>query len=349
MTAIDAGNLSPRAPDRARLSRAVLVFVILALMLACTGVMALAIGITQIPTRDIPAILFTAEGGERIHRIVLWELRLPRFILGAIGGACLAVAGALLQDALRNPLAEPGLLGVSSGASLVVACIVIFGITIPAGTLPLFALCGGLIAGLAILFATRAVRDPVRMILMGAALAAFFSGLITVVVVMGAPQQLQTLYAWLSGSLIGRDWDHVNLLWPWALVMLPCGLLLARPLNLLRLGDEMAEGLGLPVFRAQALIILAAIGLVAPVVATMGPVGFVALIAPHMARAILRTGNALAVLPVSAILGAVLLTLADLGAREILRPAELPVGLVVTGLGAPVALYFLRKLGGAKR
>ncbi|MEM8590965.1 MAG: iron ABC transporter permease [Pseudomonadota bacterium] len=341
MTAVDAPM---RSPDRARATRALVLATVLIVLLIGTGMAALTIGITQIPARDVPMILFT-EGGERIHRIVVWQVRMPRFLVGALGGASLAVAGALLQDALRNPLAEPGLLGVSSGASLVVATIVIFGIPIAAGTLPLYAFAGGMSAGIFILFATRIVRDPVRMILMGAALAAFFSALITVIVILGRPDQVRALYAWLSGSLIGRDWDHFALLWPWSLVTIPAAMFLARPLNLLRLGDEMAEGLGLPVFRTQALIFFMAILLVAPVVSVAGPVGFVALIAPHMVRGALGTGNAVVVLPISALMGAVLLTMADFAAREVLRPAELPVGLIVTSIGAPVALYFLRKLG----
>jgi iron complex transport system permease protein len=327
-----------------RTGRAVPLALLLLALLAATGAASLAIGITAIPARDLPAILF-GEGGERVHRIVAWDLRLPRFLLGALVGAMLALAGALLQDALRNPLAEPSLLGVSSGASLVVATVVIFGIAVPPGSLPVFALAGGLVAGLLILGATRIVRDPVRTILIGAALAAFFSAGITVVVVLGSPDQVRSLYAWLTGSLIGRSWDDLARVLPWAVVAVPVALLLARPLNLLRLGEEMAEGLGLPVARTQALIFLTAILLTAPVVAAAGPIGFVALIAPHMARGALGTGNAAAVLPVSALLGAVLLSSADLAAREVLRPAELPVGLVATAFGAPVALFLLRRLG----
>lgn len=328
----------PHGPAR----RAALLLPLLLGGLATTGALALALGVTPVPTADLPAILW-GEGGSRVHRIVVWELRLPRVLTGAVAGAALALSGALLQDALRNDLAEPGLLGVASGASLVVAAVVILGLPVPPGALPVLALLGGLATGVVILGATRLTRDPVRMILVGAALAALFSALITIIVVLGSPEEVRALYAWLVGSLIGRGWDDLAALVPWAAAAVPLALLLARPLNLLRLGDEVAQGLGLPVFGARALILLVAVALVAPVVARCGPIGFVALIAPHLARGLLGTGDARLVLPVAALLGAWLLVAADLAAREILRPAELPVGLVVTALGAPVAIWLLRR------
>lgn len=313
------------------------------LAFAITGVLALMIGITQIPPSEVLRIVFT-DGGERVPRIVIWSVRLPRFLLGALAGAALAVSGAMLQDALKNELAEPGLLGVSSGASLVVAFVVIFNIAIPLGMLPILALCGGLGAGLIILLATRLTRDPVRMILIGSALGALFSALITVIVVLGEPNEIRSLYSWLVGSLIGRDWQDVRLALPWVAIALPVSLLFARPLNLLQLGDDMAESLGLRVFRTRALILMVAIVLNAAIVAVCGPIGFVALIAPHMVRGLLQTSDARQVLPISALLGALLLTGSDLLAREIFSPAELPVGLVTVVVGSPIALFLLRRL-----
>lgn len=327
----------------ARLGQVVLVGLLLFLVLCGMGVLALMIGITAIAPGEVLTILFT-EGGEPVSRIVIWEVRLPRFLLGALAGVALAVSGAMLQDALKNELAEPGLLGVSTGASLVVAVVVIFSVPIPFGTRPLFALAGGLVAGLVILFATRLTRDPVRMILIGAALGALFGALITVVVVLGEPDELRVLYAFLVGSLIGRDWQDVQLVLPWITVVLPIALLSGRPLNLLQLGDDMAEGLGLPVFRTRLFIFLVAIALNAAIVAVCGPIGFVALVAPHMVRGLLKTTDARQVLPISALLGAVLLTISDLLAREIFSPAELPVGLVTVVFGSPIALFLLRRL-----
>lgn len=327
----------------ARLGRAGLVGLLLLGALFGVAVLALMTGITPIPAEEVLQIVFT-DGGERVPRIVVWEVRLPRFLLGALAGAALAVAGAMLQDALKNELAEPGLLGVASGASLVVAVVVIFNVTLPFGMLPVLALTGGLLAGGVILLATRLTRDPVKMILIGAALAALFSAMITAVVVLGEPDEIRVLYSYLVGSLIGRDWEDVRLALPWIAVALPIALLFGRPLNLLQLGDDMAEGLGLPVFRTRALIFLIAIVLEAAVVAVCGPVGFIALVAPHMVRVLLATTDARQVLPISALVGALLLTAADLLAREIFSPAELPVGLLTIALGSPLALMLLRRL-----
>lgn len=327
----------------ARLSRVGLVVLALLAALAGIGVLGLMVGITQIPAEDVLQILFTSEG-ERVPRIVVWEVRLPRFLLGVLAGAALAVAGAMLQDALKNELAEPNLLGVSTGASLVVAVVVVFNIAVPFGILPVLALIGGLGVGAVILAATRLTRDPVQMILIGAALGALFGALITAVVVLGSPDEIRVLYSFLVGSLIGGDWQDVQMVLPWVAVALPVALLMGRPLNLLQLGDDVAEGLGLPVFRTRTLIFGVAIALQAAVVAVCGPVGFIALIAPHMVRGLLGTTDARQVLPVSAVVGALLLTSADLLAREILSLAELPVGLMTVGLGSPIALVLLRRL-----
>lgn len=338
----DLSNVA--SPKRsARLSLVTLVGLALLAALFGVGVLALMLGVTPIPPAEVLAIVFTGEG-ERVPSLVIWTLRLPRFVLGLMAGAAMAVSGAMLQDALKNELAEPGLLGVATGASLVVAVVVIFDVAVPFGTLPLLALAGGLLAGGTILFATRLTRDPVRMILIGAALSALFGAAITVVVVLAEPDDLRVLYSFLVGSLIGRDWQDVWLVLPWIAIALPIALLFGRPLNLLQLGDDMAEGLGLPVFRTRLVIFVIAIALEGAIVAVCGPIGFIALVAPHMVRGMLRTTDARQVLPVSALLGAVLLTASDLLAREIFSPAELPVGLITVALGSPVALLLLRRL-----
>jgi iron complex transport system permease protein len=338
-----SSNLSATARRPAHVSRVGMVGLLLIAALCGVGILALMVGITSIPAEQVLKIVFSADG-ERVPRIIVWDVRLPRFLLGALAGAAMAVAGAMLQDSLKNELAEPGLLGVASGASLVVAVVVIFDVVLPFGSLPILALIGGLGAGLIILFATHLTRDPVRMILIGATLGALFSALITIVVVLGEPDEIRVLYNYLLGSLIGRNWEDVRLALPWIAIALPLAFMFGRPLNLLQLGDDIAEGLGLPVFRTRAIILVIAIALTASVVATCGPVGFIALLAPHMVRGLLHTTDARQVLPLSAMLGAALLTVSDLLAREIFSPAELPVGLITTMLGSPIALILLRRL-----
>jgi iron complex transport system permease protein len=326
----------------ASLGRVALLALALAVALGAILLLAQMLGVTRIAPGEVLRILFTGEG-EKVPTLVIWTLRLPRALLGALLGAAMALTGVMLQDALKNELADPGLLGVSTGASLVVAAIVIFNIAIPFGTLPLFALAGGLMAGLIILFSTRLTRDPVRTILVGAALSALMGALITAIVVLASPDELQALYSFLVGSLTGRSTDDLLMVLPWLALGIPLSLLCGRVLNLLQLGDDMAEGLGMSVMRVRFLIFLVAIAMTAAMVAVAGPIGFVALVAPHMTRFLLRTSDARQVLPIAALLGALLLTASDLLAREIFSPAELPVGLVTIVVGSPLALLLLRR------
>jgi iron complex transport system permease protein len=313
----------------------------LALTLVLVTALSLMRGVMPLPLADI-VVALTDSGGATLAHILVWDVRLPRAGLAALAGASLAAAGVLLQGTLRNDLADPGLLGVAAGASLAVALGVLFNLVAPAA-LPGLTLAGGLAVGLVILGATRLSRDPVRMILIGAALAALFSALIVAVIVLGNAFQIRTVFAFLVGSLIGREGADFLRLLPWAAVLLPASLLFARALDVLRLGEEMAAGLGVNVFRQRLLLMLVAIGLTAPVVATCGPIGFIALVAPHIARAILRGTDATRVLPRVMLIGAALLASADLLARQVFTPAELPVGLVVTALGAPATILLLRR------
>jgi iron complex transport system permease protein len=336
-------STAPTLHRSARLSFVLLVALVLAAALCVIFVLALMLGVTAIPADQVLRILFTGEG-ERVPTLVIQTLRLPRALLGMLIGAAMALSGVLLQDALKNELADPGLLGVSTGASLVVAAIVVLDIAVPFGTLPLFAMGGGLIAGMVILFATRLTRDPVRTILIGAAISALLSALITTLIVLAEPNEIRLLYSYLVGSMTGRNMDDLRMALPWLLIGIPASLFFGRVLNVLQLGDDMAEGLGLPVFRTRFIIFLLCIAMQAAVVAVAGPISFVALVAPHMTRFLLRTTDARQVLPVAALLGAVLLSGADLLAREIFSPAELPVGLVTIVIGSPVALVLLRRL-----
>ncbi|MBX3013038.1 MAG: iron ABC transporter permease [Caldilineaceae bacterium] len=329
-------------PPMASWGRVIALGALLLAVLVVLVVLSLMLGVTKIPAEQVFHILWTGEG-ERVPQLVITTLRLPRALLGILLGAAMALTGVTLQDSLRNVLADPGLLGVSMGASLVVAIIVVFHLPIPFGLLPVFALLGGLACGLLILLTTRLTRDPVRTILVGAALSALVAALITTVVVLARPNELQVLYSFLVGSLIGRNQDDLWMVLPWLGIGIPLSLCFGRLLNVLQLGDDMAEGLGLPVLRVRFGLFLVSIGMTAAIVAVAGPIGFVALIAPHMTRYLLRTSDSRQVLWIAALLGATLLLAADLLAREIFSPAELPVGLVLTVVGSPLALFLLRR------
>jgi iron complex transport system permease protein len=325
------------------------VFLALCLVAGLAGLMLVGLMLGT-PQLQIPDLLTIAGGGgDRLGRIVVIELRLPRVLLGALAGAMLALAGTLLQDSMRNALAGPELLGVSNGASLVIAAVTIFHLPLPWELYPIAALAGGMIAGTVVVLAMSRMGDPVRLILVGVSVGALLYAAIIAIVSLGEQNDVGLLFLYLMGSLSNRTWDYVNLVWPWAVVCIPLALMMARPLNVLQLGDDVAEGLGLRVGRWRLLIVVLSASLVAVVVAVAGPIAFVALTAPHMARRALRTPDARQVLPVAMLIGSMLLVGADLLAKNLFDPIELPVGIWTTVIGGPLLLLLLRRqLGGAR-
>ena len=330
-----------------RLGFALTLGVLLVLVLGGLILVGLMLGTPQLKVADLVTIW--DGGGTKLARIVVTQLRLPRVVLGALAGAMLALSGALLQDSMRNALAGPELLGVSSGASVVMAAVTVFHLPLPWNLYPFAALAGGMIAGSVVLFSMRKLGDPVRLILMGVSVAALLYAAIISIISLGDQNDVGLLYLYLLGSLANRTWDYVNLVWPWAVVCIPLALIMARPLNLLQLGDDIAEGLGLRVVRWRLLIVMLSAAMVAVVVAVSGPISYVALAAPHMARRMLRTPDARQVLPIAMLIGAALLVGADLVAKNLFDPLELPVGVWTTVIGGPLLLILLRRqLGGAK-
>ncbi len=308
---------------------------------AALALLALLLGRPQLTPPDLLTVL--TGGGTRLTRVVVFELRLPRLAIDLCAGAMLALAGALLQDALRNPLASPELLGVSAGASLVIAAITIFHLPVLFVFYAPLALLGGLASGSVVLLLARRLGESGRLVLLGVALVALLHALLISIIALGTQTDIGLLYLFLLGSTANRTWAQTNQLLPWALVGIPLALALARPLNLLQLGDEIAEGLGLRVVRARIGLLVIAAGLVAAVVAVSGPIAYIALAAPHLARRALGTTNARQVLPIAALIGTFLLTGADILAKNLFSPLELPVGIWTTLLGGPTLLILLQR------
>lgn len=332
----------------ARVSRTLTLAVVLLLILAVVITLTLMVGSPWLALAELWDILARGSG-ERLARLTVWQLRMPRLCLGALVGAMLALCGALLQGALRNPLASPELLGISAGASAVMAAIIVLGLPITLVLQPWCALAGGLLSGAAVLVALRHSRDPVRLILTGAALTALLDALMITIMSLGARNSVSLLFLFLLGSLANRTWQHVQLVLPWAIIGIPLALLCARPLNLLQLGDDMAEGLGLRVLPVRILMMTLAAAMVAAIVAVCGPIGWIALLAPLLVRQLLGTSDASRVLPCTALTGAALLLAADLAGRVLFAPIELPVGIWTALVGGPVLLILLRRqLPGAR-
>ncbi|HEY8566159.1 MAG TPA: iron ABC transporter permease [Beijerinckiaceae bacterium] len=342
---MSAGLAVPAAPGR---RRAALVLPLLVLLLAGTGVAALGSGAVPIPpARVVAALLGIGEGGDAL---VLWHVRLPRLLLGALVGAALAVAGALMQGLFRNPLADPGLLGVSSGASLAAGLTIVLGDTLLApviGRLPFAALpVGAFLGGLAVTLLLYAVAtqggrtSTATLLLAGVAVGAFTGALMGLLAYASDDRQLRDLSFWSLGSLSGATWAKLAAAAPLILPALAATPFLARGLNALALGEAEAFHLGFSVERLKGAIILLVAVAVGACVAVSGLIGFVGIVAAHALRLAIGPDHR-RLLPAAALFGAVLLVGADTLARSLVAPAELPVGIVTAFVGAPFFLWLL--------
>jgi iron complex transport system permease protein len=290
----------------------------------------------------VPIPLSKVLSGDAMSLMLIKNYRLPRTLVGALVGAELAVAGAMLQSVTRNPLADPHVTGVSAGAGLVAVGIFLAVPTFPMTLVPLAALVGGVVAG-AIVYtvAWRGGIHPGRLALSGIAISTVLSAG-TSALLLKYSLTANAAMVWLAGGLWGRNWDHLQALAPWALPALGLAWLLGPRIDVLALGDDVARGLGAAVERERAMIMALAVLLAASAVAVAGPVGFVGLVIPHLAR-IVAGGAFRRLLPVAALLGAALVVLSDALARSLFAPMELPAGVFTALIGAPYFLYLLRR------
>lgn len=281
-------------------------------------------------------------------RVILWDIRAPRTALGVLVGAALAVSGAVMQGLFRNPLADPGLIGVSAGAGLGAICAIVLGGALPfAATFGPYAVSvaafvGGWISTLVLYrVSTRQGRTSVAvMLLAGIALAALTGAVSGLLVYMADDQQLRDLTFWGLGSLGGATWAKVFAALPLIALSLGVAPFLAQGLNALALGEASARHLGIPVQRMKTVAILTVAGATGAAVAVSGGIGFVGIVVPHMLRLMIGPDHRW-LLPAAAVLGAALLLCADMVARVVVAPAELPIGIVTAVLGGPFFLYIL--------
>lgn len=335
-----------RPPFSYRIDRRV-PFVAAAILVFTAVVLVLSIsyGEYNIPPLEVVRTIFRTNTDHPDYAnfaLVVHTFRLPRIVLAFMVGAALAVSGALMQGITRNPLADPYLLGVSGGAALAAVTIIVWVKTVPISVLPFAAFGGALITAAAIY--TLAWRNgsstPIRLILIGIAIEALVGAVTSVMLLFGNIYDVQQAYVWLTGSVYGRNWEHVHALGTWLIVLLPVAFLLARQLNTLNLGDDTAKGLGLRVERGRALLLVVSVALAAAAVSVAGTIGFVGLVAPHITRRLVGPAHE-GLLPVSALFGGALVVLADLIGRWVIAPSELPVGIVIAMIGAPYFLFLL--------
>ncbi|MBB0244309.1 iron chelate uptake ABC transporter family permease subunit [Streptomyces alkaliphilus] len=338
---------SPRLPaPRSPLPRLVLLLLVV-LAVAVADVLA---GRAVTPAGVWEVLL---GGGDALDRHVVLNLRVPRMLVALVAGACLAVAGLLLQSALRNPLAGPEVTGVTPGAVLGAVVATGFGLADRQSPLAVVvaACLGGLFgAGLLWVLTGRRRDDPTETAVHGVLVSAVLGGL-TAMVLLVAPGELGSVVQWLIGTTEGRVWQHWNLLWPWALCWGVAAWLLAGPLTLLRCGEDQAAEAGLDTARARGAALVCAVALAAGAVSTVGALGFVGLLVPHLALALFGADLRITV-PGAALAGAAVVggadALAQVGGRglAVLWDADrltLPVGALTTALGAVLLLVVVRR------
>jgi ABC-type Fe3+-siderophore transport system permease subunit len=313
-------------------------------LLAISIVTGVRFGSVPLETGEVLSVLM--GGGDDISRAIVLGLRLPRVVLGVLVGGGLAIAGATFQALLRNPLAEPYILGISGGASVGAVLVLAFGLT-TAGSwaLPLAAFAGALLA-IAMVFgvanATGRAMDVRVLLLAGVVVAAFFSACITLILAMSPARTVQSAVLWIMGSLAGATWRNVVLTAAYTIPAAVMLLGLARSLNLMAIGEETAVYLGADVERVKRGALLIAALITASGVAVAGVIGFVGLVVPHAVRMFVGSDHRV-LLPLSFLAGGAFLTFADLAARLVLAPTEIPIGVITAFVGVPFFLLLLRR------
>ncbi|WP_413172009.1 FecCD family ABC transporter permease [Anabaena azotica] len=312
----------------------------LILLLICL-VFNITLGAAEIPIAQILTSFVSFDGS--YQHLVIQTVRLPRSLIAILVGAALAVSGALMQGLTRNPLADPGILGIESGAALsVVIVIFVFG-TSSIGILTVAAFLGAGITAILVYFLGslgKGGATPLNITVAGAAITALISSLTTAILII-SQRTLEEIRFWLAGSLAGRDASILFSALPFVTIGLVIALALGRQITTMSLGDDIAKGLGQKTAWIKILTAISVVLLAGSSVALVGPIGFIGLVVPHIVRFFIKTDYRW-ILPYSAVVGATLLLVADISARVLLKPQELPVGVMTALVGAPFFIYLAK-------
>ena len=321
--------------------RALVALALLVLALVAVSAVSLGTGSYGIALGEVWETLRGASISRAIDNVV-WEFRFPRVLAAALVGAMMALSGAALQNATHNSLADPSLVGVSQGAALAVVALAVF---IPSQTGPLrpwAASAGAILVALAIrgLSHTSQGGSAIRFILMGIGLSAFIASITSALLTYGEIDRAMAALSWLAGSINAASWNDVRTLAGWSAVLMPALLGLSRTMSALRFGEDTATGLGASVAMTRNLQLAIAVGLAAAATSVVGPLGFVGLIAPHAAKRLAPAGMGLH-LVLTALVGALLVSLADLVGRAAFAPIQIPAGIVTALIGVPIFVVLL--------
>lgn len=324
-------------------------WVLVGTLLVAMAVMVWNVGTGEYPIAPVDVIktILRLETANSDYHFVVNILRLPRAIVAFVVGIMLALSGAVMQTLTRNPLASPDITGVTAGASMGAVLMILVWPQASSSALPLAALGGGGIVALAIyLLAWRHGDSPMRLILVGIGLGAMLNAIQAILMLRAEIEQLQRALYWLTGSIYARTWEHLYALLPWFIVLVPLILFSARELNALHLGDEVAQGVGVPVTLHRGLLLLASVGLTGAAISQVGAVGFVGLMAPHVARRLVGPAHEGA-LVVTGLIGGLLVLAADFVGRTAFAPTEVPAGIIIALIGAPFFIFLLWKHQGS--
>ncbi|WP_310605591.1 FecCD family ABC transporter permease [Anaerosporobacter sp.] len=313
-------------------------FLIMVILLLVVVAVSISVGSVSVPIRQIIDSVINGTGGSGG---IVRDIRIPRVVMGLLVGANLAVAGVLLQGVMGNPLADPGITGISSGASVVVMLVMLY-FPKASASIPLYGFVGSMLAcSIIYLLAWKDGIAAIRIILAGVAVNAVLGGVTSMISILNS-ENLTGVLSWLNGNLGKKGWSDVRMLLIYTMVGLVCVIPLSKSCNLLALGDKNAKSLGYNPNVLRILISLVAVFLAGISTAYVGVIGFIGLVVPHISRMIMGTDHKV-LLPFSALLGSTLLVLADTLGRTITAPYEIPVGIVMTIIGGPFFLYLLRK------
>ncbi|WP_341962175.1 iron ABC transporter permease [Planococcus maritimus] len=329
------------------MSKSALAYLVSLILLGGAVVLGVTVGTVPIS----PTVIWNPASDEAAANI-LWNIRMPRVVLAGLVGAALAIAGAAFQGLLKNPLADPYTLGVSSGAAVGAVMTLFFGISIPflgLFTLPVISMIGALITMLAVMGFARLVDRSMKMetvILTGIIFSSFLGSIMSLMIALTG-EELRQIIGWLLGSVSMRGWPYVQMALPFVLVGSFVLWLYRRELNAMLFGEERAQHLGVDVKRSKLAILIGGSVLTGSAVAVSGTIGFVGLVVPHITRLVWGSDHR-HVLPLSFINGAALLIVCDLVARTIISPTELPIGVITAFIGAPVFafIFFRQRRGG---
>ncbi|WP_339242428.1 iron ABC transporter permease [Paenibacillus sp. FSL F4-0243] len=318
-----------------------LLFLGLTCLVAALSLLSLSVGGVSVPLKEVLASL-TGRNAEASNLIIM-QFRLPRIAAAILIGAALAVAGALLQGVIRNPLASPDLLGVTGGASVAVVAFMTFVTGYSIHWVPFIAIGGALVATtINYVFAWKKGVSPFRLVLIGIGISTAMGALTTFLLISGPAYLAAQVLNWMTGSIYGTNWSYIEVLWPWVAVFIPLSLLLAKELNVQSLGEDVARGLGSKLQLSRMILLFYSVALAGAAVGVAGTISFIGLMAPHIARMLVGNSYKL-IIPVSALIGAIILLLADLAGRMLFQPLDVPAGVFTAGIGAPFFMYLLFK------